>query len=377
MQTDLALIQEGKSVRREFQRRKLLAIARRVGLAALTLGAAAVAFFTLWRELGRPYDISANHEVTNLIERGFACARSQTPDRLRQAEVDFQKATNLDRTFVPAHWGLFQVAVIRNEWTWDAPESAHQHIRSLAERLKKIAPNGAESHVAAAFIKWMDWKFAEAVAEDRIACRARAACREGRSAAHNVCGWHLLQRGHPEEALLEYREAERLYPSSPIAMHHLGHPYFVQRQFDQALKCYQASIEAETSNSLGHFWKGRVYEETGNFAGALEEFEESLRLSGQNPMSRKNREAVLEASVKDPDRGYWTKQLDLLPTNSPQNYYRIATLYAHLSDTTNAYSYLKKACEKQAFSQGPLFDPCWNKSDTNFQAIVRSIGLLQ
>jgi tetratricopeptide (TPR) repeat protein len=376
IEADLALLRQGKSIRHLFRWRKRLAFARNAGLAVLILGVVAVVCLAAWNQYASRYDISANPEVNNLVRQGFRSAESETPDRLRQAENDFQDAIKLDPTFVPAHWGLFQVAINKGEWNWDAQEQAHQHIRALADKLKAIGPNRAESHIAAAFIGWLDWKFAEALAEDRKAMRTRAASIEGRSAAYNVYGFHLMQTGHPDEALAAYLKAKPLNPTSPVVLHHLGHFYFARGEFEKALKYYEDAIKVEPRHTAGHYWKARVYEETGNFLGALDEFDEMDRLNGRtNGLNETLRRSVQQ----DPVSGYWSNRLDLAlkhPANVSQYYY-IATLYARRGDTTNAYDYLKKACEKHAFSQGPLFDPCWDKSDTNFQAIVRGIGLLQ
>jgi tetratricopeptide (TPR) repeat protein len=222
-------------------------------------------------------------------------------------------------------------------------------------------------------IKWQDWKFAEALAEDRAATQARAACRDGRAAARGIYGFHLLQTGHPEEALAEYLKAERIDPTFPTIQHHLGHPYFARRQFEEALAHYQKSIDTEPRHWFGYLWKGRVYEETGDFTNAIAEFEAADRLRGKtNGFYESLREAVLQ-NPADPAHGYWYTRLE--KAKDSKDYYYIATVYANLGNRTNAYSYLRKACEKRAFSQGPLFDPCWDKSDTNFQAIVRGIGL--
>ena len=377
MRSDLGLLQQGKSVRRQFQRRQRFAAGHKLGLPILAFGMTAVACFTLWKELGRPYDVSGNPEVNALVEQGFACANGETPERQQDAERYFRDALERDQSFVPALWGLFQVAINKHEWEWYAPAPAQQHIRALAEQLKKAAPDRAESHIAASFIKLMDWKFADALAEGRAAIHERAASQEGRATAHNVYGWHLLQTGHPDEAQSEYLKAKALYPTSPVLLHHLGNPHFARRQFAEALKYYQESVRLEPRHILGHRMIIRVYEEAGDFPAAIKEYEEISRLSGEDPGTNALLQAFREAVARDPVRGYWAKQLDLAQRNPQQNLYEIATLYAHLGDRTNAYAFLKKACEKHAFSQGPLFDPCWDKSDTNFQAIVRGIGLLQ
>jgi tetratricopeptide (TPR) repeat protein len=377
MLSDLALLQQGKSVRRQFRWRRFLATARRTGLAALTLAATAVAFVVLWRGLGKPYDVSSNPDAKALVEQGFVCVNGETSERQQEAESYFQEALNLDRSFVPALWGLFQVAINKHEWEWYASAEAHQHIRALAERLRKTAPGRAESHIAASFIKWMDWRFAEALVEDRAALRERAASEEGRAVAHNVHGWHLVETGHPDEAQAEYLRAKALYPTSPVVLHHLGNPYFARKQFPEALEYYQKSVRLEPRHILGHRNIIRVYEATGNFLGAIHEYEEISRLNGQDPTTNALFQEFREAVARDPVHGYWAKQLDLALRNPQQNLYGIATFYAQLGDTTNAYAFLRKACEKHAFSQGPLSDPCWDKTDTNFQAIVRGIGLWQ
>src|SRR5262249_35762298 len=139
-------------------------------------------------------------------------------------------------------------------WVWKASPQQRQHIRQLADKLKSIARNRAESHTAAAFIKWQDGNFAGALDEDLAATKARAACPRGRAVAHTVYGFHLIQTGHPDEAQVQYRKGIQVSPTSPTGLHHLGHPYFVRRQFDKALELYQASTKAGSSHWLGYYW---------------------------------------------------------------------------------------------------------------------------
>jgi tetratricopeptide (TPR) repeat protein len=223
----------------------------------------------------------------------------------------------------------------------------------------------------------MDWKFAQALAEARSAKQARAASREARGAAQALYGYYLMQTGRPAEALVEYQIGERAYPSFPTLHHHLGHPYFVWRRFDEALKYYQDSIDLEPRHVFGYYWKGRVYEETTNYLAAIQEFERSDLLAGRNETNTRAFYSTLRDAIQPGGAGYWNKRLELALKDSTQDLYYIATLYARLGDKPTAYKWLKQACEKKAFNEGPLFDLCWDRNDTNFLAIVSSIGLLQ
>ena len=56
--------------------------------------------------------------------------------------------------------------------------------------------------------------------------------------------------------------------------------------------------------------------------------------------------------------------------------YDIATIYARLGNRPLAYEYLEKACERKAFTQGLMFDLCWDHNDEQFKAIARRIGIM-
>jgi tetratricopeptide (TPR) repeat protein len=240
-----------------------------------------------------------------------------------------------------------------------------------------IAPDRADSHTAQALINWRDWRFSEALAEAHSATSMREISNNGQGFAHQIYGFLLIESGKPDEALKEYEKAENMNGGDPLVQHHLGHPYFVKRNFDEALKHYQASIDLQPGWFTGHYWIGRVFEEKGDYLAAISEFETRDNLAGENK-DRTTRfyDDLRDAVRQDPKSGYWKRRLDHALKDSPQDLYYIATLYARLADRENAYEYLKNACKHRAFYEGLLFDLCWDHSDQRFQAIVRGIGLL-
>jgi tetratricopeptide (TPR) repeat protein len=263
----------------------------------------------------------------------------------------------------------------------DASADLKRDFRAAAARLMQIAPSSAESHAAWGAIEWMDWRFQDALSEARLATQVPATSKQTASIAHVNYGFMLLQTGNPSQALKEYLAAEQIDPSNPGAhrhSHHLGHPYFVWRRFDEALKCYQETIDLEPRGAPAHLFKGLVYEAKGDLDSAINEFEQYDLLGGEDEAATRLYYNRLRDAVRNGGaRSYWEKRLELALKATPQDLYRIATIYASLDDKDAAYAWLRKACEKKAFDEGLMFDLCWDHNDPEFQKIARGIGLLQ
>ena len=185
----------------------------------------------------------------------------------------------------------------------------------------------------------------------------------------------------PDEALVHYQIAKGLSPFSAISEHHLGHPYFVKRNFNQALYHYQKSLELQPQQETAHYFTGCVYFEQHKIMEAIEEFEKGDLVAAQNEAERTERKLYyddLRAALQQGGKvGYWKRRLEIALGKPQPPLYLIATLYARLGDKKNAYSWLKQACEKKAFDQGLMFDLCWDHDDKEFREIAKGIGLLQ
>ena len=189
---------------------------------------------------------SAVPGVDELVDQGNHCLAGKTSERVSRALDYYQRAIKLDPKSVCAYFGLFSVHVTRGGAEWEGPTEARRNLRTVAAELQEIAPSFAESRAASSRVKWLDWQFREALADARLATEMRPASNRGRVAAHIFCGYYLVETGHPDEALKRYRIAEQLDPSSAVVQHHLGHPYFLKRQFEQALHYYQTSLDMES-----------------------------------------------------------------------------------------------------------------------------------
>ncbi len=383
---ELKLLREGGSVRRERATQRRRASGKQAGLIAIGIAAISAATILMISSFRDSDMRSIIPGVNELVEQGDHCLEGETSERIGAALVFYNEAIARDPGFVPAYFGRFHSYVGLGAYDRDAPADLRLEFLAAAAKLEEMAPWLAESHAAASLVKWADWKFPEALAEAHKATRIRAASKRGRATAHNLYGFFLLQTGKPDEALEQYQLAEKLTPSNPGRQHHLGHPYFVKREFDKALEHYEKSLKLEPRQSMAHLFIRMVFEAKGDYMRAIEELEQSdLANVGNGPekrsVMREERRAfyarLREAVLRDGEKGYWTERLDTALKESPPKAYSVAVLYAHLGDKEGGYAWLRKACEQRAFSEGPLFDLCWDRNDEEFKAIVRGIGLLQ
>lgn len=367
---ELALLQRGGSVRRQRSLEYVWSVVKKAGLAGSLLGLIVGTSVLFLHWLSDTDAHSAVPEVDNLVAQGNICILSETPERRVQGIKFFKEAIRKDPTFVPARLGLF------NAYPVFSAEG-----RAVARELAQVAPSMAEAHYAAACVKWWDWKFRDALAEARAATKMRAASRADLGWVHCLVGWFLLETGHPEEALVEYRIAERLLPANPTIESHLGHPYFVQRKFPQALEHYTNSLALMPTHLLCHRMMGQVYEATGDFMKAIDEHEAAELPDAEDKEGVKRYWEELRAKAQTGGKqAYYQSQVESELASSEPNSYWIATYYAALGKRPSAYQWLEQAALKEHRNEiidDFMVNLCWDHNDTQFQAIARKVGLMK
>ncbi len=377
MLAELRLLQSGSSVRQRRAIQGWFSVAKKVGLAA---GPAALLAAVVFLKPGSSdrYVHSSVPGVSQLVEEGYHFAKRRTPENLSNALNSFKAATEKDAHCVPAYFGLFYTRVLQGGADHDSLPGIPRALREAATNLQRRFPHYSDAHPASAMVEWVDWQFPEAVAEARLATQMRAASKIGEASAHSYYGFFLLQTGKPDEALEQYRIAAELHSESAVVHHHLGHPYFVKRDFEQALVHYRKSLSLEDRQWPAHYFIAKVYEEQTNFVEAIRELEAGDRAAGSLDARKQDfYDALRKAVGQDRVNGYWNERLLLELKERKPNPYYLATLYARLGQTNEAYAKLREACEKRSFDQGLMFDLCWNQQDSNFVAIAKSIRLIE
>ncbi len=372
MQHELQLLSSGSSIRKRHVRERLRRFCGRVALGFSLIVLVGLIMFVFPRKEATGDVQSRIPAVNKLVADGYLCRLSSTPDRLKKSFAFFQEALKLDPAFVPARFGIFGIYVANGDL---------EGVRSSAAELVRLGPDSAEAQIALSYQLWIDWRFSEALKTARKSVEARAYTRLAKSRAHLGYGFQLLQTGNPQAALAQYEIAEeigaKLALSDPVLEHHLGHPHLAQRNFAEALKHYNRSVELEPRHSAPYYWKARTYDEMEEFEKAIEQYAEYERQAslGREETEIKQRADQLREAARAGREAYWRKRLEMALKDG--KVYDIATTYARLGDKKNAYEYLERACERQAFTQGLMFDLCWDHNDEHFKRIAKGIGIIQ
>jgi serine/threonine protein kinase len=365
---DLEVLDKGQSVKRKRTRQENFKHAIRFAAAAVLIGILYLTATKLLPSLQSVGELrSSNPEVNRLVDQGNLFLLSETPERDREALESFRKAADLDPSFVPAHYGMYNVLMLDVESR-----------RTIAATLMKLAPESAEAHIAYNHVLWDDWHFKEALEDARLTTKRRYFSKMAHARSYMAYGYMLVHSGYPEKALEQYQIARDISGADSQIERHLGHPYFAQRKFDQALKHYDQSIFLNPNHWVGHNWRGNALEELGDFEKAISAFETCDLVRGKDAAITKSyHDSLRDAYRRGGPEGYWRKRLHDALAEAKPRLYDIASLYARLGDKPKAYEYLEKACEQRAFPSGLLFDACWDKNDERFQAIARRIGLMR
>jgi tetratricopeptide (TPR) repeat protein len=121
-------------------------------------------------------------------------------------------------------------------------------------------------------------KLDEALAEYREAERLAP----GRYQVHNNLGNLLANMGKPKEALAEYHEAVRLDPGLPFLHDGLGSELAELGRFSEAMNEFTNAARLDPAYPWPHFEMGKTLLKQGRDAEAMDQFREALRIEPDN-----------------------------------------------------------------------------------------------
>ena len=393
MREDLELLRQGRSVKRQRAAESRWARLKKAALATSLLGLLVAVIFSTRYKTPQPLDPlttgknvggyppttmrgTRSLEAWNHYKLGWFARDVPQGKGNVSAEHEFREAIRLDPRFTLAYWGLFR---FRFSDTWDLTHAKSQdEFRVLAAKMVELDNGLAETHLVQGFIRFWEWNWVDADHEYREALRLNPDCTPARI----YYGWYLAHAGRTRESLTVLERARHVDPTSAHVVKMMGHPYFVDRDFTNALAFYRESCRIDPSYVFGHFYASLASIALKNYPAAIEEWGASQIKHGDDPVKVKRVcDELLQAFREHGERGYWLMRLEQAKAtmNSNDEPYEFAKIYARIGNTEETFKFLQKAYDRHDELIYLIFDDCWDawRDETRFKAMITRVGLAE
>ena len=387
MQSDLVLLERGKSVKQKRSQRLFWSIAKKTGLASGAL-AVVVAFVSVLppranhAESSSDGPDSTNMEARKLCGKAMYIIRGDNYSELGAAYSKLNAAIVLDGNFVRPYVGLLELRVREDVDVPGIPDATRPEMRRIADHLRQLAPHLAATYCAEAVVSLSDWNFPKALRYGAESIRVDPKYELG----HTWNGWLLGCCGWPEKSREQTEVGLTLEPSKSIIYRGLGNVNFSARDFTNAIKWYQQAIDLEPHHFVPYNGIGRALQALGDYTNSLDYLQKYEVLCGGDESKVKQGYAVLRHALYTGGiSGYWQQRWEWAETDTNTDAYTKAVIQIHLGRTNAALDWLEKSYLDRQHDdtslQHPLvtilYDEYWDGLHHNdrFRALLEKIGL--
>ncbi len=297
-----------------------------------------------------------------------------TRNGLNQSIVYFSNAIADDPRNALAYAGLADAYGSLATWSVQSSDATYRKAKEAAQRAVELDDSLSQAHSALGTVAMVyDWDFALAGREFRRAVELGPSD----PMAHHRLGRYLAATGKLEDALREVRIAHNLDPLSLDIGITVGRILYYSRRYDEAMAEYRKLIDLDPHYTVAHYNLSAAYVVQRDFARALPELDETVRLaSNRDPLALGLYGA---AKAESGDRAGAREILAELRERSGHEFVTpvgMAFLYLGLGDEDEALNWIEKIFEDHMTtsvwaSVEPLFDPL--RSNPRFLAQLRRI----
>lgn len=377
MLADFEFLRRGKSVKRKRTLQQLWTILKKAAFALFVLAVTATSALVLLHRFMRsdfPGDgpSSKNDEANTLCDKAMKIIRNDEYAAFPKAYTNFNRAIELDTNFARAYAGLLELRCRE-----DVPGLGRmepEEARLIARRLKELTPNLAATHCAQAMVSYLDRDFAQTEKSLRKSIEADPKYELG----HTFYGFMLSIWGWPIKARQQLEISRSLAPSKVHTLRFIGHTYFMQRDFTNALAWYRKVLEPEPHYSGAYASIAETYLAMGDYTNAIDNFEKAELLDGGNESEIRQRHNDLRRALKDGGvPGYWQQQWQLVERHESENFYWRAVIQIHLGNTDAAFTWLNKSFQTHEEPlQYLLFHQDWDgvRGEPHYKKLLDEVG---
>ena len=288
LRADLALLQEGKSVRRVRGKQRLWSQGKKLALGLVLLalvvaGVARLARQTQHNEADGDGKPSTNDLANMFCEKGLLILRGDNYAQLAEAYTNFHRTIELDPHFARPHVGLWELRT--REVVPGLGATSPEELRMITRKLKELAPNLAATHCAESTISYHEWDFPHARESALQAIQTDPKYEAG----HFLYGFMLMHWGWPVEGRAELETARKLKPSKVNIYRMLGHTFYAERNYTNAIALYREAIALEPNHAIAYLFIGQAQRAMGDYANAINNLQRAEILFGKDASEAKQR----------------------------------------------------------------------------------------
>ncbi len=230
-----------------------------------------------------------------------------------------------------------------------------------------------DARVLLANIKFQyDWNFAGAEEEFK---RVIAQNPNHAEARHQYT-YLLAMTGRTTEAVSEIRRAQQLDPVNPMIGVDTLLPYYLGRQYDQAIVQGRKAMDVFPNLFIAHMGVGSSLIQQGDFVAGIAELEKAKALE-PNPIVLGNLGYAYARAGRRADAQRILADLKAESQNRYVAAYAFACIYAGLNDRDEAFAWLEKAYQDRSWwlvwiKTDPKMEPL--RDDPRFADFMRRVG---
>jgi TolB-like protein len=316
---------------------------------------------------------TVNPEAHDACLRGLHSLSYYGGAKLDQAQVEFQRAIELDPGHAPAYAGLAEYYRMRSYISLP-PREAMPLARGNARRALELDSTLTRARASLAYVTALyDWKWKEAEVEIRRLLQEAP----GSADAHYVFGYYLVANAHFDEASREFARAHDLDPISEIAAYSTLWPLYNGRHYERAIQAARERLAVRPDQHYPHHIIGQASLMLGRYDRAVEAF----RLASAYDSTSAAILAWLGyAYARAGRRGDALGVLHRLEGRARTGFvpaYAMAVVCTGLGEKDRAFAWLDSALEDRSEDMAflkvePGLDPL--RGDPRFRDLLRQVG---
>jgi TolB-like protein/Flp pilus assembly protein TadD len=318
-----------------------------------------------------------NLDAYNLYLKSVYHWNTWTPDGAQKALECAEQAIQLDPEFVLAHSGLASAYVYLGVTGQAKPRTVFEKGRQHALRAIELNDAEAESHIALGLVKLLyDWDWDSA----RMEFEKALELNPNSSSAMLAQSLYLNVMERFDESIRLLKRAVIIDPLNLPQLQNLGETYYLANQLEEAKETYEKVLEMSPTFRAALNGVAMVHLRWGEFQKAIEIFQESRRLTGDELKGATNLGFAYAMAGEKEKAEDCLRLMREREARDPGVVLSMdyAFVYEALGEYDRAIDYLEKAYEERIGAMAFVgVSRSWSQihDHPRFKALLRKMGL--